>query len=254
MTPPSPLKRKAQKGTIMFGAIENYMDLPTNGHFITLDPALGYATTIDTYDVTPERVEGVLEDLMHSANDIVRHQAGFVSFNFHVSADRTKVVNYGQWRNREALGGVQHNPAITTQLHGSAQVSGHAPLTPYDLLCVLKAGATAQGGTTTLIPNNGQLTLINSYSVKPERADELIEFLTRATQETLCYVPGFISANLHLSLDRTRVVNYAQWADAQATAAAREDPKVGNLMRQQLQIADTFNPVPCSLRSSVPAA
>lgn len=110
---------------------------------------------------------------------------------------------------------------------------------------------SAEESTTQLIPDNGQLTLINTYNVKPERADELVEFLTHATQETLRYVPGFISAKLHLSFDRTKVVNYAQWTNAEATAAARQDPRVSELMRQQLQIAEDFNPVPFRLRSSL---
>jgi hypothetical protein len=49
-------------------------------------------------------------------------------------------------------------------------------------------------------------------------------------------------------------VNYAQSVDAEATAVARQDPKVAELMRQQLQIADNFSPLPCNLRSSVAAA
>ena len=67
----------------------------------------------------------------------------------------------------------------------------------------MKARAAVDEGTSKLVPNNGQLTLINTYTVQPERAEELIEFPTRATQETLRYVPGFISVNLDLSFDRT---------------------------------------------------
>jgi heme-degrading monooxygenase HmoA len=125
---------------------------------------------------------------------------------------------------------------------------------PFDLVRVMKARAAVDEGTTKLIPNNGQLTLINTYTVQPDRAEELIEFLARATQETLRYVPGFISANLHRSFDRTKVVNYAQWVDAEATGAARQDSRVAELMRQQLQIAETFNPHAFTLRSSISAA
>jgi hypothetical protein len=106
-----------------------------------------------------------------------------------------------------------------------------ADATPFDLVRVIKARAAADEGMTKLIPNNGQITLINTYAVKPERAEELIEFPSRATQETLPYIPGFISANLHLSFDRSKIVNYAQWIDAEATAVARQDPKVAELMR-----------------------
>jgi quinol monooxygenase YgiN len=209
---------------------------------------------MNTYNVTPERIEEVLEYLIRSAENVVRYQAGFVSFNFHVSVDRMQIVNYGQWQNRDALGSMRQNPAIVTLMKETTKIAGPSAPTLYELLRVMKARAAVDEGTTKLIPNNGQLTLINTYAAKQERAEKLIEFLSRSTQETLRYVPGFISANLHLSLDRTKIVNYAQWVDAEATAAARQDPKVADLMRQQLQIAESFNPLPFVLRSSVAAA
>jgi quinol monooxygenase YgiN len=237
----------------MFAKTENQSGSTTPQGTTILDPASGQATTMNTYNVTPERVDEVLEYLIRSAENVVRYQAGFISFNFHVSADRTQIVNYGQWQNREALGAIRQNSAIVTLMKETTQIAGPSAPTPFDLVRVIKARA-ADEGTTKLIPNNGQLALINTYTVKPERAEELIEFLTRATQETLRCVPGFISANLHLSIDRTKLVNYAQWVDAEATAAARQDPKVADLMRQQLQIAESFNPLPFNLRSSVSAS
>jgi len=107
---------------------------------------------------------------------------------------------------------------------------------------------------TTLDPGAGYVTLINTYVVAPERAGELLDFLVRSTLETLRYVPGFVSANLHVNFERTQVVNYAQWKSHEAVAAARENPKVAALMRQQLQIAQSFAPIQYELRNSVAAA
>jgi quinol monooxygenase YgiN len=45
----------------------------------------------------------------------------------------------------------------------------------------------------------------------PERSDELLEVVSEATEAVMQRQPGFISANLHVNLDRRRVVNYAQW-------------------------------------------
>jgi quinol monooxygenase YgiN len=53
--------------------------------------------------------------------------------------------------------------------------------------------------------------LINVFAVARERQDELVELLDRATEEVMRHEPGFISANIHKSLDGTRVANYAQW-------------------------------------------
>lgn len=107
---------------------------------------------------------------------------------------------------------------------------------------------------TTLDPSDGYITIINTYAVAPERAEELLGFLVRSTNETIRHVPGFVSANLHVNLDRTQVVNYAQWKSREAIAAARANPKVIALMREQLQIADSFTPIFCELRKSVAVA
>ena len=73
--------------------------------------------------------------------------------------------------------------------------------------------------TTTIAPHAAYATLINVFTVEPERADELAGLLTRSTEEVMQHLPGFRTANIHLSTDRTRVVNYAQWDSAEAFAA-----------------------------------
>jgi quinol monooxygenase YgiN len=63
---------------------------------------------------------------------------------------------------------------------------------------------------TTLSLDNTLTTVIIIFSVAPDRQDELIaaiqEFL-----ETVKTQPGFVSANLHKSIDGLKVANYAQW-------------------------------------------
>ena len=51
----------------------------------------------------------------------------------------------------------------------------------------------------------------NTYAVAPNVPEGLLDFLVRATNETIRYVPGFVSAHLRVDFDRTQVVNYAQW-------------------------------------------
>ena len=55
------------------------------------------------------------------------------------------------------------------------------------------------------------MTLVNVFSVAPEKQDELTELLVRATEETMKHLPGFVSASIHRSGDGTKVINYAQW-------------------------------------------
>jgi quinol monooxygenase YgiN len=84
--------------------------LATETRLTRLDPSAGYLTTMNTYTVAPERVEEVLEYLVRSATETVRYVPGFVSMNFHVSLDRTQIVNYGQWKSREAMAAARETP------------------------------------------------------------------------------------------------------------------------------------------------
>jgi quinol monooxygenase YgiN len=104
---------------------------------------------------------------------------------------------------------------------------------------------------TTLDPAAGYLTIINTYAVAPERAEALLDYLVRATIETLRYVPGFISANFHVNPERTQVVNYAQWRNREAFIAAGNNPEVVARIRAAGQLADSFTPVHYELCQSV---
>jgi len=85
-------------------------------------------------------------------------------------------------------------------------------------------------------------TLINVFTVAPERASELAELLSRATEETMRFVPGFISANIHVSTDGTRVVNYAQWQSPEAYQAIFDDPGAREHMKVCAAVATSFEP------------
>lgn len=106
---------------------------------------------------------------------------------------------------------------------------------------------------TTLDPDAGYVTVINTYGVQPERAEALLELLVRATRETLRHVPGFVTANFHVNDARTQVVNYAQWRSREALAAARDYPGVAARIAEAGKIADGFAPIQYELRHSVAA-
>ncbi len=60
------------------------------------------------------------------------------------------------------------------------------------------------------------VTLINVFTVDPANAQKLLDMLVRSTNEHVSKMDGFVSANFHLSHDRTRLVNYAQWRSREA--------------------------------------
>ena len=54
--------------------------------------------------------------------------------------------------------------------------------------------------------------------------------------------PGFRSANIHISTDGTRVVNYAQWDSDEATARCSADPSTQEHMTEAAAMAISFDP------------
>jgi quinol monooxygenase YgiN len=116
------------------------------------------------------------------------------------------------------------------------------------------AAPATEASLTTLDPGAGYVTTMNTYTVAPERAVEVLDYLVRSAAETVRYVPGFVSMNFHVSLDRTQIVNYGQWKSRQAMAAARENPKIVALMSETAKIAGSSKPIPYELRQSVAAA
>ncbi len=85
------------------------------------------------------------------------------------------------------------------------------------------------------------VTLINVFIVDPDKQDELVDLLARATEASVCQAPGFISARLHRSLDGTKVTMYAQWQSREAYQAMREHPASRPYLERVLAIA-TFEP------------
>lgn len=64
---------------------------------------------------------------------------------------------------------------------------------------------------TTIATDQELTTLVNVFTVDSKDQQSLVDLLVTATDEVMRHQPGFISANIHASLDGSRVVNYAQW-------------------------------------------
>ena len=96
---------------------------------------------------------------------------------------------------------------------------------------------------TTIDGNNKICTLINVFTVTPEKHMELFEVLRTATEEVMAKLPGYISANLHISDDRKTVTNYAQWSSLEHFQKMMQDPKAQVHMKKAASLAIDFKPV-----------
>ena len=103
--------------------------------------------------------------------------------------------------------------------------------------------------TITVTSDTDPVTLVNVFTVDPTRQIELVDALDKATSEIFVTLPGFISANLHTSLDGTRVINYAQWATEQQYTEALQRADVREHLTEATAIADKWDPTLVRVRS-----
>jgi len=66
----------------------------------------------------------------------------------------------------------------------------------------------------TIATNNEIATVIIIFNVEPEQQQELIDTIAEFVK-TVKQQPGFVSANIHKSIDGVKVANYAQWKTKQ---------------------------------------
>ena len=89
----------------------------------------------------------------------------------------------------------------------------------------------------TISEDSRLLTLINVFTVEPAQQQELVELLIQATQSSVRYVAGFVSASLHRSLDGTKVAMYAQWRSVEDYQAMWNDPAASPYLQRALALA-----------------
>lgn len=103
--------------------------------------------------------------------------------------------------------------------------------------------------TTIALTEGPEITLVNVFTVAPENQDALLAALDQATAEVFAAVPGFVSANLHASLDGTRVINYAQWASEEAYQEAMRRDDVRAHVKGAAGLARGFDPTIVRVRA-----
>jgi quinol monooxygenase YgiN len=99
---------------------------------------------------------------------------------------------------------------------------------------------------TTIQKSQDVLTLINVFTVAPEKQQNLVDLLIGATEQTMRHLPGFISANIHKSYDGHRVVNYAQWRSREDFETMLKSPEAAPHMAQAVELAEP-DPILCEV-------
>lgn len=89
----------------------------------------------------------------------------------------------------------------------------------------------------TIEPGTQVATVINVFTVVPERQHELVALVEQTAEEVMRHQPGFIAASVHASQDGQRVITYAQWRGRQDLEAMLADPTARQHMEQITAIA-----------------
>ena len=95
---------------------------------------------------------------------------------------------------------------------------------------------------TTIASDQPVVTLINTFTVEPERQQELVQLLIDATEQVMRGLPGFVSANIHRGLDGRHVANYAQWRSREDFEAMLQNSQTQEHMGRAAALA-RFEPV-----------
>ena len=106
--------------------------------------------------------------------------------------------------------------------------------------------------TATLDDCYGYLTFINTFSVEPGKRGPLGGEPAEGYGRDFLFgdQPGFTSkGNLHVSRDRRKVVNYAQWRSKEDYAAMSKLPGILAHMNAAAALATGFDPVDYDLRA-----
>lgn len=69
------------------------------------------------------------------------------------------------------------------------------------------------------------LTVLIEFEVSPNECDQHVSNIVEFLNSTVKKQEGFISANLHVSLDKKKVVNYAQWKNQECFEKFFNDPE-----------------------------
>ncbi len=90
---------------------------------------------------------------------------------------------------------------------------------------------------TTITHEVALCTLINVFTVPAQSQQELVDTLVQVTDEIICRLPGFISANIHKSVDGERVTNYVQWRSKADLDSMLRDPRTEEHIQLCRQLA-----------------
>ncbi len=76
------------------------------------------------------------------------------------------------------------------------------------------------------------VTFVNVIDVEPAVIQDVIDVLEEGTQQVMSKRPGFVSATVLASADKSRVINIARWESSAHVKATQSDPAAADYARR----------------------
>ena len=77
-----------------------------------IDQYRGILTVLIEFELNADQVDEHLANIKEFITSTVKQQPGFISANLHVSTDKTKVINYAQWKSEADYDNFLNNPEV----------------------------------------------------------------------------------------------------------------------------------------------
>jgi quinol monooxygenase YgiN len=200
---------------------------------ITISKSKPVLTVIFEFDGLETEKQSTLGDgIKGLVTNIVSKQPGFVGSALHLSTDGQKIFNYFQWENKEVFDAFRANEAAQSQIKPVIGPYGPKPR-PYDI--AFSTGDASVGETQNV------LTVIFEFDIKPDQKDALCNGINGLVDGIVSKQPGFISANLHVSKDGEKVLNYFQWQNKEVFETFRGN---ADLQSKIKPVIGPFGPKP----------
>lgn len=80
-------------------------------------------TLINVYTVRPNDQQRLVDLLIWATEKVTSQQEGFISARIHKSLDGSRVVNYMQWKSKQAIEKMLKNPRAITYLNDALSIA-----------------------------------------------------------------------------------------------------------------------------------
>lgn len=187
-------------------------------------PGVG-AVMVSTWRVgTPVRQRAAVEAIAKTWQSRDWPFDGLLSYTVYTGEDGDTLLHYSQWRDEEAYREfvARHRDDRNGEIDAAVPGIERVELRSYELY---RTSGSAQGDSR--VPGCVVIVDVEFEGADAARQRDWVDGVFEALETDPHPHPGGISGNFHISLDGTRVLNYAEWDSARSHIEALAAPGDG---------------------------